>query len=289
MYKVAILGCENTHADAFMKAVITDKFAEDIEFVGVYSDEEAAMQKLNEKYGVYMMKSYDEMVGKVDGIIVTARHGDNHYKYAKPYMESGIPMFIDKPITCMESEGIEFMNTAKEKGVRLCGGSTCAALSETLSLAESVRTLECGELRGGSLACPIQLESPYGGFYFYAQHLVEIMMTIFGTDIKRILAHKKDSTVTFTADYGDYSVLATYMEKNHYYTVSVYGSKSSISKNLTFTPDSFRHEMDDMLDLLHGNEMKKSYEEFIAPVFVINTIIRSMNSGAWESVPEIIL
>ena len=31
-----------------MKAVITDKFAEDIEFVGVYSDEEAAMQKLNE-------------------------------------------------------------------------------------------------------------------------------------------------------------------------------------------------------------------------------------------------
>lgn len=286
MYKIAILGCENSHAKNFLELISKGLYPE-IEVIGVYSNEPESSEKLNKDYGVAILENYNDAVGKVDGIMITARHGDNHYKYAKPYMDSGIPMFIDKPITCTEAEGIEFMNAAKEKGIRLCGGSTCAALTETLLLAEAVKTSECGELRGGSLACPIQLESPYGGFYFYAQHLVEIMMTIFGANIKRILAHKKENTVTFTADYGDYSVLATYIEKNHYYTVSVYGSKTSISKNLTFTSDSFRHEMDDMLDLLRGNEMKKSYEEFISPVFVINTIIRSMNSGVWENVPEI--
>lgn len=49
---------------------------------------------LHDKYGVYVATSYDEFVGKVDGIIITARHGDNHYQYAKPYLQCGLPMYI---------------------------------------------------------------------------------------------------------------------------------------------------------------------------------------------------
>jgi len=37
------------------------------------------------------MKNYDDAVGKVDSVIITARHGDNHYKYAKPYLASKKP------------------------------------------------------------------------------------------------------------------------------------------------------------------------------------------------------
>ena len=103
MYRIAILGCENSHANTFLNYVIGTKEIEktytDIDVVGVYSDDRAAAEKLQEAYGVYVMENYDEFVGKVDGIIVTARHGDNHLKYARPYLESGVSMFIDKPIT----------------------------------------------------------------------------------------------------------------------------------------------------------------------------------------------
>ena len=285
MYKIAILGCENSHAKNFLDLISKGLYPE-IEVIGVYSNEPETAAALNESFGVPVLSDYTDAVGRVDGIMITARHGDNHYKYAKPYMDSGIPMFIDKPITCSEEEAVAFMKEAADKGVRLCGGSTCAALAETLALAEAVRTDSCGELRGGSLACPIQMNSPYGGFYFYAQHLVEIMTTVFGSP-RRILAQKCENGLTFTADCGLFSVLATYIERSHYYTVSIYGSKSSRSEVLTFNSDSFRHEMNDMLDLLRGEPMKKSYEEFIAPVFVINTVLRSMESGEWETVPEI--
>ena len=80
-----------------------------IEIIGVYSHDKDASLKLNDMFGVPVMESYDELVGKVDGIIITARHGDNHYKYAKPYMESGIPMFIDKPITVSKEDAISFV------------------------------------------------------------------------------------------------------------------------------------------------------------------------------------
>ena len=108
MYRVAILGCENSHASIFLNAVLKQKLVEDVEFVGVYSDDKEAALKLQEEFGVPAADSYDAFVGNVDGIIITARHGDNHYKYAKPYISSGIPMFIDKPITCSEEDAKAF-------------------------------------------------------------------------------------------------------------------------------------------------------------------------------------
>lgn len=288
MYKIVILGCENSHADNFLKLISAGNYP-DIEVIGVYSNEPEAAARLNDKFGVYVMKSYDEMLGKVDGIMVTARHGDNHYKYAKPYMDSGIPMFIDKPITCSEEDSVAFMKEAKEKQIRFCGGSTCAALAETLELMNAVKENAAGELRGGSIACPIQLESPYGGFFFYAQHLVEVMLTVFGEDINAVTANKYDGYLTFTAHYEAFDVMATYIEKLPYYTVSLYGSKASMLRNLTFTSESFRHEMSDMLDLLNGMPMKKSYESFVLPVFVMNSIVRSVESGKREKVERPII
>ena len=95
MFKVAVLGCENSHANTFIRLVTEDKAVDDVEFVGVFSEEADAMQKIHDQYGIPTADSYDAFVGKIDGLIITARDGKNHYKYAKPYIESGIPMFID--------------------------------------------------------------------------------------------------------------------------------------------------------------------------------------------------
>ena len=117
MKKIAILGCENSHADAFLKAIRENEEFGNIEVVGVYSVELEEAQKLQEKYGVAILSDYADAVGKVDGVVITARHGDNHYKYAKPYIESGIPMFIDKPITNSEEEAVTFMRALRDGGV----------------------------------------------------------------------------------------------------------------------------------------------------------------------------
>ena len=94
MFKVAILGCENSHADAFLNLIYNTEDYRDVEVVGVYSNEPEAVKKLNEQFGTPIMADFADAVGQVDGVMITARHGDNHYKYAKPYMDAGIPMFI---------------------------------------------------------------------------------------------------------------------------------------------------------------------------------------------------
>lgn len=287
MKRIAILGCENSHANAFLKFIREREEFSDVEVVGVYSDQKEAAEKLREQFGVPVLEDYGDAVGGLDGLIITARHGDNHYKYAKPYIDSGIPMFIDKPITCSEEEAVAFMREARDRGIRLCGGSTCAALAETLTLAEVVRTEALGKVRGGAVVSPFQPNSPYGGFTFYAQHLIEIMTTIFGEGVQDVLAARREGALTFTARYENFSVQATYLEGVGYYSASVYGAKAVQNEILKFTPESFTHEMNDMLDLLHGEPMKKSYESFIYPVFVMNALMRAKDG--WEPIHPIVL
>jgi predicted dehydrogenase len=149
MFKVAILGCENSHANSFLKYVIKEKKYDDIEFVGVYSDDADAVKKLESEFGVKGVDSYDAFVGKIDGLIITARHGDNHYQYAKPYIDSGIPMFIDKPITCSEKEADEFMNLLAKNNVRITGGSSCVHCDLIQELQAGVKDGKYGKISGG--------------------------------------------------------------------------------------------------------------------------------------------
>ena len=39
MYKIAILGCENTHANSFLRQIYKKGRHTDIEVIGIYSDE----------------------------------------------------------------------------------------------------------------------------------------------------------------------------------------------------------------------------------------------------------
>ena len=123
MKKIVILGCENSHANTFLKFIRdVDKF-KDVQVLGVYSHEREASERLNEEFGVKVMDNYDEFAGQVDGVIITARHGDNHFKYAKPYIKQGVAMFIDKPITISEEQAVEFMRLCRDEKVSVCGGS----------------------------------------------------------------------------------------------------------------------------------------------------------------------
>ncbi len=123
MKKIVILGCENSHADMFLGFMKGNEKYADLQVAGVYSDDKTAAEKLAEKYGVKVMSAYDEAVGKVDGVIVTARHGNNHYKYAAPYIKTGVPMFIDKPVSIAETDALKLARECKAAGVKLTGGS----------------------------------------------------------------------------------------------------------------------------------------------------------------------
>ncbi len=283
MYKIAILGCENSHADTFLDFIIKDKLYTDIEVVGVYSDDTEAAEKLNETYGVYVGKSYDEFVGKVDGIMITARHGDNHYKYAKPYLESGIPMFIDKPITISEDEARALKADLIKHNIRVSGGSVCKYPDYIKELKKAVREKEYGAVYGGMLRAPIENINPYGNFFFYSQHQVQAMCEIFGLYPNSVKAFVNGDVINCTVRYDEYDVNLVFVECNYKYCAGINCENEAIFKEYTLD-GCFEKEFESFYKILTGGEQAETYEDFIAPVFILNALDRSIKSGNEEKV-----
>ena len=286
MKKIAILGCENSHANAFLNFIKENEEFKDIDVVGVYSDEKAAADALNEKYGVPVLSDYADAVGKIDGMIITARHGDTHYKYATPYLESGIPMFIDKPITVTEKDAVEFMRDLKDRGIRISGGSSLKQDAFVRQLKQEALDKVGGTTLSGYVRAPYQSENAYGGFFFYSQHMVEMVCEIFGRFPRTVTAKQNGNQIHVLFHYDEYDCIGLLCDKNNFYYAARMAEKSANSATVTFS-DWYYREFSEFCALLSGGEQQTSYEEFISPVLIMNAIVRSLESGKEEPVREI--
>ena len=284
MKKIAILGCENSHADSFLKFIRTKEEFSDVEVVGVYSDEPAAAKKLHDTFGVPVMEDYNEAVGKIDGLIITARHGDNHYRYAKPYIKSGIPMFIDKPITVDEREAVTFMRALRANGVRISGGSSLKNDIYVEKLKKEAQANENGKTLSGVVRAPYQSENIYGGFYFYAQHLVEMVCEIFGRFPLSVTARQNGGQIHVLFRYENYDCVGVFTDGVYVYYAARMAEKATTSHEIPFDAGWFYREFKEFYELLHGAPQTISYEAFISPVFIMNAIERSLASGKEEAV-----
>ena len=274
--KIDILCVENSHADAFGKLVKENEKYKDIEIVGIYSDDEEAVKRiLDAGYATYAAQSPDEFVGKVDGVMVTARHGNNHYKYAMPYVKAGIPCFIDKPFCADLELAKELAKAAEDNGALLCGGSCLKFIDELKPLARMAKNKK---VVSGSICCPVNMDNPYGGFWFYTQHLIEMLITIYGRNVKSVLAYcpdEKKNRLTVIFNFGEFDVCGHYTAA-YRYSATVNTSDNQIYN--TFCDDvayTYYAEFDEFIEMVNDKVMPNSYDELVYPVKILDAIERS--------------
>ena len=282
MKKVAILGCENSHADGFLQ-YIKDNPELDVEVAGIYSDEQEPCERLSKQFDVPVLKSYDQCVGSVDGVIITARHGDNHYKYAKPYIASGIPMFIDKPATISEEEAVVFAKEIKQNNIRITGGSCCKYFDRVVLQKQMVQSGKYGKVKSAFFRAPMEYDSEYGGFYFYSQHMVQMICEIYGYYPDSVIATKNGDTVSVIINYNGFSVTGTFVEETYkYYCVANFENMTEAGECIF--DNVFEKEFKEYFDVLFGAQQKCNLNDFFAPVYIMNALVRSINSGKTEKV-----
>ncbi len=284
MYKIAILGCENSHADAFIKLIQAGKYP-DVEVVGVYTDDESANARMRDNYGVYTAASFDEFVGRVDGVMVTARHGDNHLKYLRPYLPAGIPVFIDKPATASVADARELAALLEKYGNRFSGGSSVALTPEVREMKK--RAESAGNILGGYLRAPVDLKNPYGDFWFYSQHLVQMMEEVFGYYPTSVRAFVRDGQVNCVYRYDGYDVYAEYVQGNYVYNIAASLADGVHTTPVSVTEAIFAYEMEEYYHILTGAPSPMAATDFFGPVFVIDATIRAIASGNEEKVERL--
>lgn len=77
----------------------------DAKVTHVWCQERAISESIAQSSGITtVVTQFDEMVGQVDAVILGRDDPENHVAMAKPFVDAGIPIFIDKPLAYSQED-----------------------------------------------------------------------------------------------------------------------------------------------------------------------------------------
>ncbi len=288
--RIGIIGAENSHTRGFGKLFNIDKRFPGVEVKYVWGEKEEYAKDAMEKGGIpNMVQHPEEMLGKIDALIVDHRHGKFHLEAAIPFIKAGIPTFIDKPFCYRLEEGKKFLSLAKKVGTPVTSYSSIAHSYETFDIMEQVKNM--GEINQVVRYGPLKMESKYGGVFFYGAHLIQPLMYIFGDDIIKVRMNKnyknnKNSSVSLVYENGMLATLISTTKKYGWKTYveteeGIIELKSSIEKKYPEKNDV------DMVKMFQTGIEPRSHQSILRGVAVLEALEKSVNSEQWEEVIQL--
>ncbi len=283
MIKIAILGIENSHAWHFASALAPkegEKLFPDFELIGFYGeagrdDVKVGMERLATMCTcTRFAEHYDDFLGEADAVMVTARHGDDHLKFARKYLEAGIPVWLDKPITASLEDFMEVVRLQKQSGGIVTGGSSlyyADGILEAKKFVSENRDL----VIGGSVSAPVNMVNEYGNFWFYTQHLAEMLLSAFGTDVKSVIAVKNEESVSAIYKYDGFTVNAFYGGD---YGVTVH-CKDMKTVAPAVTPATYVTELSTFVEAVRTGKVDRTLDYLAYPVALIDATIRAFTEN----------
>lgn len=92
-----------------------------VDLVGVCDYSSAQAQKVAASLGTTAYASPKDLIGKVD-LVTVAASTQSHYEVAKMFVEAGVPVNVEKPITATLEQAEKLLNLAAQKNVSLSVG-----------------------------------------------------------------------------------------------------------------------------------------------------------------------
>jgi predicted dehydrogenase len=231
------------------------------------------------------------MIGHIDAVVVDHRDGKHHLPAARPFVEAGLPVFVDKPFCVDLSEGIEFTRFARARGVPIASFSTLPLQRSVHDFAGAMG--EIVPLRALVTAGPLDVESPYGGVFFYGIHQVELMLQLVQAAPLCVAAtrHGSDGAVVLTFDGGPVGVINALTEwwGGGGFHASAFGDEGVRHAGLVSDEEPFLAGVLRFCQMFSTGVEPDPPSSYLTPVAVLDAMQRSFDTGAAvsvESVPE---
>ena len=284
MIRVGIVGAESSHASAFAKYFNVDRPYEDIRVTAVYGDKEACDAIVKDAGVEVVCSTVEEMAQMVDAVMITTRHGSRHYEETMPFVEKGMPVFVDKPFTADPAQAKELYRQMQLHGCKVTGGSGCKLASGIAKARELVDKLrQEGIFVSAAQNYIMIMESEYDGIFFYGPHLVEMALATFGYDAKAVTAVRTGTSMLVTMQYENDAVSLHFNRDGLRYGTMIYTTKEFYCLDTEIEifqiKEMYAQEADVFADLLHGKTESLSEEEMVRPIEVLAAIERSLQTG----------
>ena len=187
--RIGIIGLDTSHVLAFTKSFNQEPAAEDMQncrVVAAYPhgsrDIESSRSRIPKyteavkELGVEIVDSIDELLSKVDCVLLETNDGKPHLEQALQVFRAGKPVFIDKPTGSKLSEVVAIFRAAKQHDVPMFSSSSLRFSDGP----QHIRSGGAGDVLGCATHSPCSLEPSHVDLYWYGIHGVEILFTCMG-------------------------------------------------------------------------------------------------------------
>lgn len=213
MIRLGIVDCDTSHCGAFTQRlhhvdVPEDQWVDGAQVVAavpgtslVSPERIPGFVDQLRGYGVEILERPEELLGRVDGVLIEAVDGSVHLERALPFIEAGVPLWVDKPFTTSKADAIRLLDAAEAKSVPVFSSSALRYAGEVTEV--RTRREELGAVLGADTYGPGFEEPRNPGLFNYGVHAVEMLYQLLGTGCRTVRNIRQDRVETVVGVWDD--------------------------------------------------------------------------------------
>lgn len=218
MLALGMLDFDTSHAVEFTKrlahkGVPKDQWVDGARIVvGCPGESELAPQRIAgfeaemKELGVPLVEKPTDMIGKIDGVLIESLEGGVHLERARPFLEAGIPCFIDKPFACSVADAKKIVALAQENNTAVFSASSLRYAPDVVAFNEDGKL---GKILGVFSYGPAtradnKTDVPRNpGLFHYGIHPLEALYTLMGPGCVWLSCKSEADVDVVTAKWND--------------------------------------------------------------------------------------
>ena len=287
--KIGIVGAENSHCAAVARTLNVDKACGRARVVAVWGETRAFAEKAAEAAQIpEIVRRPEDMIGRIDGVMVDHRHAKPHIPAATPFIEAGIPAFVDKPFSWTIAEGWKFIQRAREKGVAVTSFSVLPEQASFADLRKQIKAAGC--IRMVETSGPVDLKSEYGGIFFYGIHQIDAILKAFGPGIGAVQVIKASKgnpnavAVMTYRDGGPIVSMACVKEGKRGFTFRAVGTEGAVDFTHSMDANPYLTGIRKFLRMFRTGKEPHTAAEILEPIAVLDALAKAIRTGKRVSV-----
>jgi predicted dehydrogenase len=236
--RAGVIGLDTSHAPAFAKLLNGPEATGELAgvrvvaaFPGGSPDIPASADRVEgytnefKKMGIEIVPSIDELVKKVDVVLLESVDGRPHLEQVIPVLKAGKPVFVDKPVAGSLADAVAIFELAKRHNVPCFSSSSLRFSKGIIGMRDDEKV---GKVLGCEARGPCSLEPHHPDLFWYGIHGTEILFTIMGTGCESVTRVHSDGTDFVTGRWKDGRVgtFRGLRDGASGYGATVYGDKS---------------------------------------------------------------
>ncbi len=184
-----------------------------------------------------------DMIGEVDVVILARDDGENHLKMASPFIEAGLPIFIDKPLTDNVEDLREFISYY-EAGKPIMSCSSMGYDDGIRAAAEGL-----GRIRTAHTIT-------YKYWRTYGIHLIESVCAVMGMGVESVQNVGRENEAIVHLQYADgrHALLQVFRDIAMPGHTTFYGEDASVLVQSAGAYSSFRNMLVDFVKMLQTGQ-----------------------------------